>query len=252
MQIPKSIQVAWSLASVLSLSLISNVVADHHGEQLEDGFKSLFNGKDLTDWTGNPNLWSVEDGAITGKTGETAENKLTHNTFLIYSADSVDDFELRLQYRIVGGNSGIQYRSKLLEPGEFGPILSGYQADIEAGTTYSGILYEEKGRGILAKRGEATKVLTNPANEKKPKIEIVGSVGDSEEIQKNIKSEDWNDFTVIANGNQFTHIINGRVTVTVIDEDRPSGAKSGLLALQIHQGPVMTIQYKNIRIRKIK
>jgi len=92
---------------------------------LEPGFESLFNGKDLTGWTGNPKLWSVEDGAITGKTGDMPETKIKHNTFLIYTGDSIDDFELRLKYKIINGNSGIQYRSSILGEGEFGPIVRG-------------------------------------------------------------------------------------------------------------------------------
>jgi hypothetical protein len=164
----------------------------------------------------------------------------------------VDDFELRLKYRIEKGNSGIQYRSKVLGEGEFGPIVGGYQADFEAGTKYSGILYEEKGRAILALRGQATKLVTNPENPKKPIVEVLGSLGDTEDIQGVIKSEDWNDYTIVANGNQLTHIINGRVTVSVVDEDQSGSAKSGVLALQIHVGPAMVVQFKDIRIREIK
>jgi hypothetical protein len=252
MQFTKRFNFACGVAAVISLSLISTATAAHHGNQVEPGFHSLFNGKDLTGWTGNLNLWSVEDGVITGQTGETPQNKLTHNTFLVYTGDSVDDFELRLKYRIVDGNSGIQYRSKILEKGEFGLVVSGYQADFEAGTTYSGILYEEKGRGILAQRGQATKVVTDPANPGKHKVEVIGSVGDTEEIQSVINSEDWNDYTIIANGNQLTHIINGRVSVSVIDEDKANSSKSGVLALQVHRGPVMTVQFKDIRIRPIR
>lgn len=252
MQITNRIQVALAIVTITSLAILSTASGNDHAAKMEPGFKSLFNGKDLTDWTGNPKLWSVEDGAITGKTGDKPHNKLTHNTFLVYTGDSVDDFELRLKYRIENGNSGIQYRSKILSEGEFGPIVGGYQADFEAGTTYSGILYEEKGRAILALRGQATKIITNPENPKKPIVQEIGSVGDTDDIQNVIKSEDWNDYTIIANGNQLTHIINGRVTVSVIDEDTTGSSKSGVLALQIHVGPVMTVQFKDIRIREIK
>jgi hypothetical protein len=252
MQIRTPIQTLLAITTIASIFLVSSASAKHHASQLEPGFTSLFNGKDLTGWTGNPKLWSVEDGAITGKTGETPETKLKHNTFLIYTVGSVDDFELRLKYRIENGNSGIQYRSKILSEGEFGPIVGGYQADFEAGTKYSGILYEERGRAILAQRGEVTKILTNAADPKKPIVEVLGSVGNTEDIQSVIKSEDWNDYTIIANGNQLTHIINGRVTVSVIDEDMTGSSKSGVLALQIHVGPTMTVQFKDIRIREIK
>ena len=108
-------------------------------------FKPLFNGKNLDGWEGNPKLWSVKDGAITGITGNDPDNKLKHNTFLVWKGGEVSDFELRFQYKLVGGNSGVQYRSKLIGQGDFGPRVGGYQADFEAGTTYSGILYDEGG-----------------------------------------------------------------------------------------------------------
>lgn len=220
------------------------------GETLA-GFKSLFNGKDLTGWDGNTKLWTVEDGAITGKTGNEPDNKLTHNTFLVWTNGPVDDFELRLSYKMIGGNSGIQYRSKVVEKGKFGPIVAGYQADFEAGTTYSGILYEERGRQILAERGQKTVIKRDEANPKKHKVEVTGSVGDSKEIQSRIKKEDWNDYVVIAKGNHLQHFINGMQTIDVTDEHEAAAAKSGVLALQIHQGPPMTVQFKNIRIKKL-
>ncbi len=194
----------------------------------------------------------MEDGAITGRTGEAPHNKLTHNTFLVYTGGSVDDFEMRLKYRTEKGNSGIQYRSKVLEEGEFGPIVRGYQADFEAGKKYSGTLYEEKGRSILALRGQATKLVTNPENPKKPIVQVLGSLGGTEDIKGVIKSEDWNDYTIVANGNQLTHIINGRFTVSVVDEDQSGSAKSGVLALQIHVGPAMVVQFGDIQLREIK
>jgi uncharacterized protein (TIGR03067 family) len=210
----------------------------------EDGFKQIFNGKDLTGWDGDANFWSVKDGAITGVTK--AEPKLTHNTFLVYTNGEVGDFELRLSYKIVNGNSGIQYRSKVLRRGTFGPIVGGYQADFEAGKIYSGILYEEQGRGILAQRGQ--KVVIKDDGEKH-KVEVVGAVGKSEDIQAGIKHEDWNDYVVIARGNHLQHFINGQPTVDVVDENAGKAAKSGVLALQVHVGPPMTVSFKNIRLK---
>ena len=225
------------------------------GQAVEPGFKSLFNGVDLTGWTGNKDLWSVEDGLITGRTK--ADPRLTHNTFLVYTGGDVSDFELRLSYKIVNGNSGIQYRSKVVEQGKFGPIVGGYQADFEAGKTYSGILYEERGRGILAQRGQITVIREEEEEKdgkktKKTKIEVVGSLGKSDEIQARIKNEDWNDYVVIAKGNHFQHFINGQQTVDVIDEQPAKAAKSGVLALQIHVGPPMTVQFKNVRIKNLE
>jgi hypothetical protein len=213
----------------------------------EPGFKSLFNGNNLAGWEGNPELWSVKDKTITGVTK--ADPKLTHNTFLVYTNAPVDDFELRLSYRIVNGNSGIQYRSKVLRNDKFGPVVGGYQADFEAGKTYSGILYEEQGRQILAQRGQKTVIKEVDGN---TKVEVVGSLGASEAIQANIKSEDWNDYVVIAKGNHLQHFINGTQTIDVIDEQPSKAAKTGVLALQIHVGPPMTVQFKNIRIKSLK
>lgn len=219
--------------------------------------KCLFNGTDLTGWEGNPDLWCVKDGCITGTT--TAENPLKHNTFLVWRAGTVKDFELTLKYKIVNGNSGIQYRSKELEKGVCGPIISGYQADFEAGKTYSGILYEERARGILAKRGEKTVIkpgdkvtVGKDGKEKKaPNIEVTGNVGSSDEIQAAIKHEDWNDYKIIAKGGHLQHFINGRQTVDVTDESG-AGAVEGLLALQIHQGPPMVVQFKDIKLTELK
>jgi hypothetical protein len=234
----KSILRAWMLVGLVAARVLAS--------DSEPGFQFLFNGKDLSGWNGNAEIWSVQDGAITGVTK--AEPKLTHNTFLVYTNGEFADFELRLSYRIVKGNSGIQYRSRLLRQGQFGPIVGGYQADFEAGSTYSGILYEEQGRGILAQRGQKTIVRAEGA---KPKIEVVGLVGSSDEIQAAIKSEDWNDYVVIAKGNHLQHYINGKLTVDVTDEDAAKAAKSGVLALQVHTGPPMTVQFKNIRLKKL-
>jgi hypothetical protein len=210
---------------------------------LHAGEKPLFNGKDLTGWEGNPKLWSVQDGAITGKTSDSGDTKIFHNTFLVWKDGTVGDFELTFKYRIEKGNSGIQYRSKLIEPGPFGPVVSGYQADFEAGKTYSGILYEEKGRGILAKRGEKTEI----GDDGKPKV--TGNVGDSNEIQAAIKDEQWNDYKIVAKGNHVQHFINGKQTVDVIDNDAKNAPKEGILALQIHAGPAMVVQFKELVLK---
>jgi uncharacterized protein (TIGR03067 family) len=269
------------LTAAIAPVVLSTVVT---AAEVEPGFKSLFNGKDLTEWDGNPKLWSVQDGTITGKTGSDADTKINHNTFLVYKGGDVADFELRLSYKIVGGNSGIQYRSKVLETGKFGPIVGGYQADFEAGKTYSGILYEERMRGILAQRGQKTSIqtglyVTDTKEETDPKtgakkqvktrrevqptsaeaagakpdtkVVVTGSVGDTKEIQAKIKDEDWNDYVVIARGNHLQHFINGQQTVDVIDEQEAKAAKSGVLALQIHAGPPMTVQFRNLRIKKL-
>lgn len=213
----------------------------------ESGFKALFNGKDLAGWDGNPKLWSVQDGAITGKTGTNADNKISHNTFLVWTNGTVDDFELRFRYRIVAGNSGVQYRSKVTGKGAFGPIVKGYQGDFEAGKTYSGILYDEGGgRGIMAQRGEQVMWGENC------KKQVTGKLGDSKEIQSHIKDEDWNDYVILASEHRFQHFINGHPTVDVTDDCQDKRVHEGVLALQIHAGPAMTVQFKDIRIKSLK
>ena len=207
--------------------------------------KNLFNGKDLTGWKGL-DFWSVEDGCITGRT--TKEKPTKGNTFLVWQGGDVGDFEFTFKYKIVGGNSGVQYRSKLVD--EKGYVVAGYQADFEAGKTYSGILYEEKGRGILAQRGQKT-VIKEGAAPNKPKVEVAGEVGKSAEIQAKIKSEDWNDYRIIAKGGHLQHFINGVPTVDVTDETAV-GAKKGILALQLHAGPAMVVQFKDLVLKEIK
>ena len=142
----------------------------------ESGFQKIFNGIDLTGWTGDPRLWSVKEGAITGQT--TKENPAKGNTFLIWTNGQVGNFELRCSFKLMANNeqgfsnSGIQYRSKVLDPEHW--VVGGYQADMEAGPTYTGILYGERmTRGIMAARGE--KVVWDKDCNKK----VVGSLGTS-------------------------------------------------------------------------
>lgn len=214
----------------------------------EAGFQPLFNGKDLAGWTGNPELWTVKDGAILGQT--TAAKPTKGNTFLIWTNGEVADFEFRCQYRIKPGddkgfgNSGVQYRSKVMDPANW--VVGGYQADIEAGNTYSGILYEERmSRGIMAERGQ--KVIWD----KDGKKQLVGTLGDSAAIQSAIKKEDWNEYVIIAKGNHLQHFINGRPTADVTDDTESKRAMSGVLALQLHAGPPMSIEFKNVRLKKL-
>ena len=218
----------------------------------EAGFTSLFDGRTLAGWDGNPNLWSVRDGAITGQT--TPEHPANGNTFLIWTNGLLGDFELRFSYKIVAnnpdgfGNSGVQYRSKIINKEKWG--VGGYQADFEAGTTYSGILYDEGGvaggRGIMAERGQ--KVVWSADGKK----QVTGGTGKtSQELQAAIRKDDWNDYVVIADGNHLVHKINGNVTVDVTDDDPAKRLSEGVLALQLHAGKPMTVQFKNITLKKL-
>ena len=207
--------------------------------------KQLFNGKDLTGWKGL-DFWTVEDGCITGRT--TKEKPTKGNTFLVWQGGEVGDFEFTFKYKIVGGNSGVQYRSKVVDEKNF--VVAGYQADFEAGKTYSGILYEEKGRGILAQRGQKT-VIKDGEKPGKAKVEVAGEVGKSADIQAKIKAEDWNEYRIVAQGGHLQHFINGVQTVDVTDETAV-GAKKGILALQLHAGPAMVVQFKDLVLKETK
>ena len=220
-----------------------------HAQDVEPGFKSLFNGKDLTGWAGRTNHWAVEDGVITGTTSK--ENPAKGNNFLIAKQDGtnnliVDDFEIRFSYKFGGdwGNSGLQYRS--IDRGNF--VVNGYQGDFEVGNTYSGILYEEgKTRGIMCQRGE--KVVFGEDG----KRTVAGKTEKtSKEIQDSIKKNGWNDYVIIAQGDHLQHFINGNMTADIVDKDPKKQALSGILAFQIHAGPEMKIQFKNVRIKTLK
>lgn len=217
--------------------------------------QKLFNGQDLEDWSGNKELWSVQDGVLVGQTDK---HPIKTNSFLVWTGGTVENFELTFKYRVTPlsdkgfANSGVQYRSLVNQPSADGPVISGYQADFEAGKTYSGILYEERGRGILAKRGQKVVIKPSPSDANKAAIEVTGEVGNSDEIQASIKPEEWTEYKIIAKGNHLQHFINGRQTVDVTDEQPSKAATEGVLALQVHAGPPMKVEFKDLILKELK
>jgi hypothetical protein len=208
----------------------------------DNGFKPIFNGKDLTGWEGAPDLWSVKDGMIVGQT--TPEHQIKTNTFLIWRAGVVDDFEIHFKYRITGGNSGLQYRST--EMTNIGPfVVGGYQADIDAGNTFTGMMYEERGRGFVSQRGQ--KVTLKEGGKK----EVTGSTGDKDELKAAIKNGDWNEYVITAQGNHLLQQINGKTTVDVTDEDEKNRKQSGILAFQLHVGAPMKMEIKDVELKRL-
>ncbi|MBN2270513.1 MAG: DUF1080 domain-containing protein [Sedimentisphaerales bacterium] len=206
-------------------------------------FKAIFDGKTLDGWKASEmSHWSVVDGAIVGLT--TADNPAKGNQFLVWQLGELDDFELKLKYRISGSdsaNSGIQIRSQVPADGHVG----GYQADIDMAGNYAGALYDERGRGMLAERGQKT---TIGADGKK---EIV-SIGDAAALMGIVKKGDWNEYHIVSGGNQILLKINGTVTARVIDNDTKNREFAGVLALQLHAGPPMKIEFKDIELKRLK
>ena len=245
------------LVAAVGLTATFTVTAeDAKVEQLkpaadEAGFKSLFNGKDLTGWDGDKKFWRVEDGMITAET--TKEKPISNgNTFLIAQTEGKDaefgDFEFRMSYRFAAdrpfGNSGIQYRSKHLPANKENVwVVGGYQADCDLKNGYTGICYEEKGRGIFCKFGKKTVIA-----EDGKKTE--SSTGATEEQLKAARKPagEWNDYVVICKGNHCVQILNGVVVAEFMDSQKDHAAAKGILALQAHAGQAMKIDFKNPRI----
>jgi sugar phosphate isomerase/epimerase len=215
-------------------------------------WKWIFNGKDLTGWDGDPRLWSVKDGVIHGET--TKENPARGNMFIIWRGGKLKDFELKLKFRIQNGNSGVQYRSKEFKKW----VISGYQAEVENNPGKVGFLYHEAGRGWLVNVGDIMVI------DKNGKKDVIGKVSNVEALKKAgyYKMKDWNEYTIIAEGNHLKHYLNGYPTMELIDNDRVTdptdprdrrgAAREGVLALQIHAGPPMVVEFKDIRIRNLK
>ena len=208
------------------------------------GEQSLFNGKDLEGWDGNPIHWSVEDGAIVGV--NTKENPTKGNTFLIWKGGNLKDFDLTLECKIDSGNSGIQYRS-FIKPGEHdGWRIGGYQADFESGDKYSGICYGEAFRGILCMRGDRTTLSRDQSGKLIKSVEKIGETG---KLGLSVKKKDWNTYRIVADGYRFEHYINGEKMCELIDEDEKERRAEGLLAFQVHAGPPMKVYFKNIVLK---
>ena len=225
----------------LTLLLIAILTISFSVNATEEGFESIFDGKTLKGWKGTEGRWTVEDGAITGKTTE--GNLLESNTFLIWEGGELDDFELRIKFKLVGGNSGIQYRSREITP----LVVGGYQADFndnDESYEWIGVMYDEKGRGKLAHRGTEVVIHEDGKNE------VVGVTTPEEELVENFNIHGWNEYHIIAKGTHLVQTLNGKTTVDLLDKQTEKSHRKGILALQLHTGPPMTVQFKDIRIKK--
>lgn len=210
--------------------------AQNSGKKKAQAFVSLFNGEDLTGWEGDPELWKVEDGIVVG-TCEGPDH-LEHNSFLIWKGGTVRNFELRAMMRVIGdNNSGIQYRSRKLP--EVGPwVISGYQCDVHPAIEHTGMTYEEKGRGIFGLNGKKV---------------ILDRNGDrwlqSEHKPVKVDVSEWQEYTVIARGNQLVHKVAGKVTSELIDHHEEGRSLEGLLAIQLHRGNTNQVEIRDLRLK---
>ncbi len=223
--------------------------------QKKNDFVSIFDGKTLNGWEGNANYWRVENGSIVGEI--TADKLLKANTFLIWRGGTPKDFELKLEFKISKeGNSGINYRSEQITEVPF--ALKGYQADIDGMIYYTGQNYEERGRTTLAYRGQTTKISSgdkgsgvkdNVKNNAWTKVEVVKAM-DKDSLKNFIKSEDWNEVHLIIKGNRLQHYVNGILMSDVTDNDKVNRKMAGLIGVQVHVGPPMKVEYRNIMIKQ--
>ncbi len=205
------------------------------------GFTPIFDGT-LKGWDGDQKFWRAENNTIVSET--TAANKLERNTFLIWRGGEPKNFELKLEFKMNSTNSGIQYRSSMLpERGQW--AMKGYQADIDFQNTYSGQIYEEQARGFLALRGQATHV---GADGKK---KVFAQIKDGNDLKGILKINDWNTLHIIARGNVLMQVVNGQLSSVVIDDDEAGRKLEGLIGLQIHVGPPMKVEFRNVWLKTL-
>lgn len=226
----------------------------------EKEFVQIFDGKSLTGWEGDTTYWHAENGSLVGRV--TSATLLKTNTFIIWQGGRPGDFELKLEFKIAeSGNSGVNYRSEMFP--DVPHALRGYQADIDGKNNYTGQNYEERGRTTLAYRGEVTSIQTQDhpevdtsfknaiQNNAWTKREIIGSLGNIDSLKTKIKSDDWNSCRIVARGNRLQHYINDILMSDVTDADTVNRKMSGLLGVQVHVGPPMTVEYRNILLKEL-
>jgi hypothetical protein len=224
------------------------------------GFTPIFDGISLDGWEGDPAYWHVENGLLVGEVSP--ETRLKSNTFIIWQGGQPTDFELKLEFRITkAGNSGINYRSERLDTVPY--ALRGYQADIDGKNTYTGQNYEERKRTTLAYRGEKAVVRSQEnafeagslnagiQNNAWKNRAVVATLGQSDSLKSKINAEDWNSCHLVIKGNVMQHYINDILMSEVNDLDSVNRKYSGLLGLQVHVGPPMKVEYRNIKLKEL-
>lgn len=211
-------------------------------------YTAIFNGENLDGWDGDPRLWSVQNGVIVGETSE--ENSIEENTFLIWEEGSPANFEARFEYRFVKagdeltGNSGFQYRSERFTTDDKPDLeyrLRGNQADFAVSDWIPGLHYEEKKRGILARRGQ--RVVIDSEGEKQEE-----RFAEESELGQYITHDQWNQYYIYANGDTMRASINDHLMHEVIDHSGQN-LESGVMGFQLHVGPPMRVEIRNVELK---
>ena len=248
----------FSLCSVYGLLLaliIFSFTTPDPKQPDKDGFTQIFDGKTLNGWEGDSTYWRAENGEIIGEI--TAATLVKHNTFLIWQGGLTANFELKVEYRISeNGNSGINYRSEEVKDVPY--ALRGYQSDIDGKNQYTGQNYEERGRCIIAYRGQKV-MLPNVAGSIESLVRnnawtasiLVSTLGNPDSLKSHI-NKGWNECHLIVKGNHMQHFINGILMSDVTDNDTANRKFTGLLGIQVHVGPPMKVEYRNFRIKELK
>lgn len=228
---------------VIGLLLVASLQHHANAQQKEKGqYIKVFNGKNLKGWKGDRLYWRVEKGVLIGEV--TPSTILKKNSFIIWQGTMPNDFELWLEYRVSDkGNSGINYRSKLVVDEPY--ALKGYQADIDGEGKWNGQNYEERGREFLALRGEQVVI------EKDGKINVTTSLGSKDLLNAFVRKEDWNEYHLVVKGNRMQHYINNVLMSDVTDLDEDHRSFDGFFGVQVHVGPPMKIEYRNFRLKSL-
>jgi hypothetical protein len=235
---------------VILLLLFSTLACRSPKTLSNQGFQPIFDGRTLNGWKGDSVYWRVENGVMIGEV--TPQTLLKRNSFLIWTGGQPGNFELRVEYRISAkGNSGVNYRSQEIDTLPF--ALKGYQADIDGKDKYglgypryTGQNYEERGRQFLALRGQSVIIETD----EKPRV--IDTLGSQEALLKSINYNDWNRLYIVAKGNRIQHFINGNLMSEVTDNDTISRRMDGLIGVQVHVGPPMKIEFRNLLLKILK
>ena len=246
------------LASCILSFVIASCATSKPKLNSSEGYKMIFDGKTLHGWVYDPVYWRVEDGVLIGEV--TPSTLLKRNSFIIKKDLVTRNFDLRVEYRVSAhGNSGVNYRSMLIDSLPY--AMRGYQADIDGENNYTGQNYEERGRTTLAYAGQkviintpgnSTSLKDNIVNNAWTKSLVIGTLGSLDSLKTVIKKDDWNEYHLIVNGNRLLHYVNGILMSDVTDNDLVNGKSKGMIGVQVHVGPPMKVQYRNLRLKELK